>query len=96
MTTLQVQIKDTIRAYDFKPMLGRTDCFVEGEVLETNNTENGYQAYKIRVTRDVFDGREFNELAYKEVEKHRVGDIVFVPWKVSFMEYQGRIINLSR
>ena len=96
MTTLQVQIKDTIRAYDFKPMLGRTDCFVEGEVLETNNTENGYQAYKIRVTRDVFDGREFNELAYKEVEKHRVGDIVFVPWMVSFMEYQGRIINLSR
>jgi hypothetical protein len=96
MTTLQVQIKDTIRAYDFKPMLGRTDCFVEGEVLETNNTENGYQAYKIRVTRDVFDGREFKELAYKEVEKHRVGDIVFVPWKVSFMEYQGRVINLSR
>ena len=96
MTTLQVQVKDTIRAYDFKPMLGRTDCFVEGEVLETNNTENGYQAYKIRVTRDVFDGKEFNELAYKEVEKHRVGDIVFVPWKVSFMEYQGRIINLSR
>ena len=96
MTTLQVHIKDTIRAYDFKPMLGRTDCFVEGEVLETNNTENGYQAYKIRVTRDVFDGREFKELAYKEVEKHRVGDFVFVPWKVSFMEYQGRIINLSR
>jgi hypothetical protein len=96
MTTLQVQVKDIIRAYDFKPMLGRTDCFVEGEVLETNNTENGYQAYKIRVTRDVFDGKEFNELAYKEVEKHRVGDIVFVPWRVSFMEYQGRIINLSR
>ena len=96
MTTLQVQVKDIIRSYDFKPMVGRTDCFVEGEVLETNNTENGYQAYKIRVTRDVFDGREFTELAYKEVEKHRVGDIVFVPWKVSFMEYQGRVINLSR
>lgn len=96
MTTLQVQVKDIIRSYDFKPMLGRTDCFVEGQVLETNNTENGYQAYKIRVTRDVFDGKEFTELAYKEVEKHRVGDIVFVPWKVSFMEYQGRVINLSR
>ena len=96
MTTLQVQVKDIIRSYDFKPMVGRTDCFVEGEVLETNNTENGYQAYKIRVTRDVFDGKEFTELAYKEVEKHRVGEIVFVPWKVSFMEYQGRVINLSR
>ena len=96
MTTLQVQVKDIIRSYDFKPMVGRTDCFVEGEVLETNNTENGYQAYKIRVTRDVFDGKEFTELAYKEVTKHRVGEIVFVPWRVSFMEYQGRVINLSR
>ena len=96
MTTLQVQVKDIIRSYDFKPMVGRTDCFVEGEVLDVNNTENGYQAYKIRVTRDVFDGKEFTKLAYKEVEKHRVGEIVFVPWKVSFMEYQGRVINLSR
>ena len=95
MTTLSVKEGDVIRAYDFKPMVGRTDCFVEGEVLERGNTEQGYQAYKIRVTRDVFDGREFNELAYKEVEKHRVGDIVFVPWRVSFMEYPGRVINLS-
>ncbi len=93
---MEVQVKDIIRAYDFKPMVGRTDCFVEGEVLDRANAEHGYQAYKIRVTRDVFDGREFNELAYKEVEKHRVGDIVFVPWKVSFSEFQGRVINLSR
>ena len=95
MTTLSVKEGDVIRAYDFKPMVGRSDCFVEGEVLERGNTEHGYQAYKIRVTRDVFDGREFNELAYKEIEKHRVGDIVFVPWRVSFMEYPGRVINLS-
>ena len=87
---------DIIRSYDFKPMVGRTDCFVEGQVLDSHNIEQGYQAYKIRVTRDVFDGKEFNELAYKEVEKHRVGDIVYVPWRVSFNEYQGRIINLSR
>lgn len=95
MIGLTIVEGDVIRAYDFKPMVGRTDCFVEGEVLERSNTEHGYQAYKIRVTRDVFDGREFNELGYKEVEKHRVGDIVFVPWKVSFSEFQGRIINLS-
>lgn len=89
---MEVQVKDTIRAYDFKPMLGRTDCFVEGVVLERNNTEHGYQAYKIRVTRDVFDGKEFTERR----NGCRVGEIVFVPWKVSFMEYQGRVINLSR
>ena len=93
---MQVQVKDIIRSYDFKPMAGRSDCFVEGEVLEMNNLENGYQAYKIRVTKDVFDGKEFSELAYKEVAKHRVGDIVFVPYRVSFMEYAGRVMNLSR
>ena len=78
---------DTIRSYDFKPMVGREDCFVEGQVLDCNNTENGYQAYKIRVTKDSWDN---------ERGPNRVGEIVFVPWRVDFMEYQGRIINLSR
>jgi hypothetical protein len=65
-------------------MTGREDCFIEGEVLETNNTEHGYQAYKIRVTRDVFDGKEFDELAYKEVEKHRV---------VMLCSYHGKLVS---
>ena len=59
MTTLQVQKGDVIRAYDFKPMQGREDCFIEGEVLDTNNTEQGYQAYNIRVVRDSWSGRGF-------------------------------------
>ena len=89
---MEVQVKDTIRSYDFKPMVGREDCYVEGQVLDRNDTTNGYQAYKIRVTRDVFDGKEFTERG----RGSRVGEIVFVPWRVSFMEYQGRVINLSR
>ena len=93
---MEVQVKDTIRAYDFKPMLGRTDCFVEGVVLDRNDNTNGYQAYKIRVTRDVFDGQEFTEVGYKNTG-NRVGEIVFVPWKCDgFHDYQGRVINLSR
>ena len=87
MTTLQVQKDDIIRAYDFKPMVGREDCFIEGRVLETNNTEQGYQAYKIEVTRDSWE---------PEGEQGRKGMVMFVPWKVSFNEYQGRVINLSR
>jgi hypothetical protein len=78
---------DTIRAYDFKPMLGREDCFIEGEVIDPLNTEQGYQAYKIRVTRDSWSDSE---------DKGRVGIEMFVPWRVSFNEFQGRIINLSR
>lgn len=93
---MQVQVGDVIRSYDFKPMVGREDCYVEGVVEIVNDNSRGYQAYKIRVTKDVFDGKEFKELAYKEVAKHRVGEIVFAPWRVDFMEYQGRIMNLSR
>lgn len=83
MVGLTVIQGDTIRAYDFKPMVGREDCFVEGEVVDAHSNEQGYQAYKIRVTRDSWDN-------------HRVGQEVFVPWRVSFNEYQGRVINLSR
>ena len=82
---------DTIRAYDFKPMVGREDCFVEGVVLDSGDTSQGYQAYKIRVTRDVFDGKEFTERR----NGCRVGETVFVPWRTN-RDYQGRIINLSR
>lgn len=86
---------DTIRAYDFKPMLGRSDCFVEGKVLDPHAViSSGVQAYKIRITRDVFDGKEFTEAGYKSLG-NRVGEIVYVPWFTT-RDYQGRIINLSR
>ena len=82
---------DVIRGYDFKPMVGREDSFVEGEVVDSHSTEPGYQAYKIRVTRDVFGGE-----VLPEGQHSRVGKIVYVPWRTSFMDYQGRVINLSR
>jgi hypothetical protein len=87
MVGLTVIQGDTIRAYDFKPMTGREDCFIEGEVVDAHSIEQGYQAYKIRVTRDSWSDSE---------DKGRVGIEMFVPWRVSFNEFQGRIINLSR
>jgi hypothetical protein len=84
-TKMRVEIQDFIRSYDFKPMLGRDDCFVEGQVLELTN-ECGYSAYKIRVSKDSWDDPKYT----------RVGDIILVPLKVSFGEYAGRIVNLSR
>ena len=85
---------DVIRAYDFKPMVGRSDCFVEGKVLDAHDNSRGHQAYKIRVTKDVFDGKEFTEAGYKSLG-NRVGEIVYVPWFTT-RDYQGRVINLSR
>lgn len=88
MVGLTVVQGDTIRAYDFKPMVGREDCFIEGEVIDAHSTEMGYQAYKIRVTRDSWrDGAD---------DQGRIGIEMFVPWRVDFSEFQGRIINLSR
>jgi len=90
MVALNVQVGDVIRGYDFKPMVGRGDSFIEGRVIDAHNQDMGYQAYKVEVTRDVFGGDE-------QTDKHsRVGHVFFIPWRVSFMEYQGRVINLSR
>ena len=87
MVGLTVVEGDTIRAYDFKPMLGREDCFIEGRVVDAHSTEQGYQAYKILVTKDSWSDAEC---------KGRVGIEMFVPWTVSFSEFQGRVMNLSR
>ena len=89
---IKVNVGDVIRSYDFKPMVGREDCFVEG-VVESECTEigtrtdQGYTAYKITVTKDSWSDA---------TDKGRVGKIVYVPVQVSFMEYAGRVINLSR
>jgi len=79
------KVGDTIRAYDFKPMIGREDCFVEGVVTGVNNW--GYDCYVITVTKDSWSDAE---------DKGRVGKEVYVPFEVSFMEYDARVINLSR
>ena len=52
---MEFKIGDVIRGYDFKPMAGRNDCFVEG-VVEAISSDMGYNAYKITCTKDVFDG----------------------------------------
>jgi len=78
------KVGQTIRAYDFKPMLGREDCFVEGVVTKIDN--KGYDCFVIKVTKDSWADAD---------DKGRVGQEVFVPFQVSFMEYDGRIINLS-
>jgi deoxycytidine triphosphate deaminase len=87
---IKANVGDTIRAYDFKPMAGRDDAFVEGVVEEVNCTEPGYNCFKITVTAD-----KFHEYETEPHQENRVGRIVFVPHRVSFMEWSGRVLNLS-
>ena len=82
---------DIIRAYDFAPCAGRDDAFVEGIVEQANCNEPGYTCFKITVTVDKFE--KYETVAAKE---NRVGRIVFVPHEIHFMEFDHRIINLSK
>lgn len=87
---MKVQVGDVIRGYDFKPMVGREDCYCEGIVEAVNDTSNYFQAYRITCTKDVWGGESITG------KGSRVGQTVFIPWRVDFMEYQGRVMNLSR
>ena len=53
---MKVQKGDVIRAFDFKPMVGREDCYCEGTVEVVSDMSNYYQAYKITCTKDVWGG----------------------------------------
>jgi len=79
------KLGDTIRAYDFKPMKGREDCFVEGVVKRIDTKL--YDAFVIEVTKDSWSDAQ---------DPGRVGKEVFVPFEVSFMEFDARVMNLSR
>ena len=72
-----VMIGDKIRAYDFEPLPGRIDCFVEG-VVQRTSSEYGYKSFVIICEVD-------------SVGLSRIGKEVFVPMEVSMFEYDSRI-----
>ena len=82
---------DIIRAYDFAPCAGRDDAFIEGVVENANCTEPGFKCFKVTVTAD-----KFQKYETKANKKNRVGAIMFVPFETSFMEFDFRVINLSK
>jgi hypothetical protein len=83
-------IGDVIRAYDFAPMAGRGDAYVEGIVENDRCSEPGYLAYKITVTADKF----IADVETIKTPDNRIGEIVFVPHEVSFMEFDFRVVKL--
>ena len=85
------KVGDVIRAYDFTPMAGRDDAFIEGVVEQANCNEPGFNAYKITVTAE-----KWIKYETKATKKNRVGKIVFVPHQTTFGEFDFRIVNLSK
>lgn len=81
------EVGDVIRAYDFKPMVGREDSFVEGTVVAKGfNNYCLYECYEIVTTKQVTMGKK----------QKTIGRTFYIPFEVSFMEYDGRIMNLSK
>ena len=92
------KVNDVIRAYDYKPKVGREDSFVEGVVISLDFTGE-FKSFKIRITKHLHDGKEFTEMGYWHLG-NRVGQVMYVPMEltldhVNSPEYDSRIINLS-
>ena len=88
---VKVNVGDVIRSYDFKPMVGRSDCYVEGKVVKQGFLKCGYDAYLIEVTYDSWDEDSEGSKIHG-----RVGKEVYVPMEVDFMDFPGRVMNLSK
>ena len=84
-------VGDIIRAYDFAPCAGRDDAFIEGVVIDANNDEQGFKAFKVKVTVD-----KFLKFETEPNEDNRIGTIMYVPMQTSFMEFDHRVLNMSR
>lgn len=77
-----------IRGYDFPPMLGRGDSYLEGTVLEANYMHpHGFACYRIKIENRVFGGK---------AETVEAGEEGYVPHEVALMEYEHRIIPLNQ
>lgn len=90
-------IGDVIKAYDFMPFEGRPDVYMVGKVIAKGD---------IYVDRDFGDGVVRNVYLCKgytveiidaddDTREERVGDIGYVPFEVTMLEYDGRIERVA-
>ena len=77
----KANVGDTVRSWDFQPMEGRGDCYVEGIVFKK---EAGL--YHIAVQNRVFDGTQ---------EAAEAGEIVQTAFKTFMLEWEDRITKLE-
>ena len=72
MNSVQIKAGDTVRSFDFasvgnREVTGAAACFVEGVVEATLvRIPDGYEVYKIRVTRRVSSGKEVDLAKYPD------------------------------
>ncbi len=84
-------IGDMIKAFDFKPMEGRPDSFMTGIVTAKGPiyVERDFGEGPVRVYH--CDGYTVKVIGSDEDSKERIGDIGYIPFGVSFMEFDERV-----
>lgn len=85
-------VGDVIKAYDFKPMEGRPDCYMTGVVLDKGPIYVD-RDFGDGVVRRVYhcDGYTVKVIGSDEDSKERIGVVGYIPFRVSFQEYDERI-----
>jgi|TARA_R110001592_G_scaffold311402_1_gene586251 hypothetical protein len=79
------EIGDLIKAYDFQPMSDRGDSYIVGKVTDKGMANGMYMAYTVDVIHRVISG---------ENADRDEANTSFVPFQVSFMEYDERVSKI--
>lgn len=79
------EIGDRIRAYDFQPIPGRVEYFIEGEVIDKSFNQNCH-CFVVLCDVDTSDTLCENNTARK-------GENVYVPFG-TLMDWEGRVIKI--
>ncbi len=81
------KVGEVIQAYDFMP--GRSDVadsFIIGRIVEDDNMEHGFKAYKVMQLEHIVAG--------EQMISDR-GTMAWIPMEVSIMEYDNRIQKVA-
>jgi len=88
----KANVGDVIKAYDFKPMEGRPDCFMTGIVKAKGPVYGVVRCGDEEIEHYMYEGYTIEIIgADEDSYEFRIGDEGYVPFEVDFMEYDGRI-----
>lgn len=82
------QVGDRIKSFDFEPMEGREDRFVVGEVVKKHEFGTVHEEILIPYSCYIVKCEESSH------DQYELGQEVFVPYEVDFMEYEERVKKL--
>jgi hypothetical protein len=85
-------VGDVIKAYDFKPMEGRDDCFLTGRVIRKGSLYKGHLNGDEIVSVYLCEGYEVEVIGGDaESAPFRKGNTMYVPFEIDFMEFDNRV-----